>query len=657
MGETGGRDLRPAANNLEHFGPDRIREQLRSILSSQAFRGAQAQQAFISYVVGESVAGRGHLIKEYLIGIEALHRGDAFDPRLDPIVRTQASKLRTRLRKYYETEGATDPLLIEIPRGSYAPVFRPAGQGTSEFDIPSLPGPSVPAATQSSPQPATNPQGLRSLTLLAFLVVLAVAGTGAAAFYALQSEWWEQIRPHEAPSVAVMPFIQVGDRNDRDSLRVGLADEVINALRGVPGLEVVASTPTLPLKGKLLEIPGIGSNLHVQTELLGFMRTFGDKLRIDVQLNTSRGKDHLWSGSYERDAVEVRSVPSEIAGAISSVLGLDVPSSPATILAGRPARVRVPANPSAYQNYLKGLYFWNKLTPEGLRLAVQYLGQAISEDPSFARAYSALANCYVMAPQVATAPPPEVLSKIRATALRALQLDSTLGEAHFSLAIAAEYEFQWALAEAEFRKGLALSPGNSVGHLWYAKYLALLGRKEEVLAHRRIAAELDPVSPYAVQAVGGYFSVMGQYDKAIQHFSSALALDPGFGLAHQGLGVAYLLKGMPDEAIAELQQADRLMSGPRRRALLGYAYALSGRTDEARRILDEFLVQASAESFPALAIAQIYIGFGDKDRAFEWLQKAIDQRDLDVTLLWDSPYESLRSDPRFTALLRRMKLA
>jgi tetratricopeptide (TPR) repeat protein len=177
------------------------------------------------------------------------------------------------------------------------------------------------------------------------------------------------------------------------------------------------------------------------------------------------------------------------------------------------------------------------------------------------------------------------------------------------------------------------------------------------LVHRKIAAELDPVSPYAVQAAAGYLSVVGRYDEGIQQFLSALSLDPNFWLAHQGLGVAYLLKGMPAEAIDELKKADQLMTGPRRRALLGYAYAVLGKTSEARRILNEFLKQASDKDFPALAVAQVYIGLGERDRAFEWLDKAIDQRDLDLTLQWDSPYESLRSDPRFTALLRRMKLA
>jgi tetratricopeptide (TPR) repeat protein len=325
-------------------------------------------------------------------------------------------------------------------------------------------------------------------------------------------------------------------------------------------------------------------------------------------------------------------------------------------IVARPLNRVAPANSDAYQDYLRGVHFLHKLTPAGLKTAISYFEKSIAQDPSFAKAYAALADCYVVAPQVTTAPPPEVLSKIKWAAMKALQLDRKLGEPHFDLAVAAEYEFDWTAAEREFQEGLRLSPGNPLGHLWYAKYLALVGRREEVLLHRRIAAELDPSSPYAVQAVAGYFSVMGRYDDAIRQFESALALDPHFGLARQGLGVAYFLKGECAKAIQELQLANRLMSGPRRMALLGYAHAGCGNRTAAMEILNEFMNQSERGPFPALAIAEIYIGMGDKDRAFQWLEKAIDQRDLDVTLLWDSPYEPLRSDPRFGELLRRMRL-
>jgi serine/threonine-protein kinase len=307
---------------------------------------------------------------------------------------------------------------------------------------------------------------------------------------------------------------------------------------------------------------------------------------------------------------------------------------------------------------LQGLYHWNKLKADELAMAIGYFEKAIAADPSFARAYTALADCYVMAPQVAAAPPGEIVPKIRVAASRALELDSSLGEAHIDLAICAEYDFDWTTAGAEFKKGLDLSPDNAVAHLWYAKYLAVVGRRPEVLVQRKIAAELDPVSPYAVQAVGGYLSVMGRYDEAIAQFRKAITLEPNFGLSHQGLGVAYILRGRdPAEGIAELETACKLMPGARREALLGWAYATIGNTAEARRILNRFLEESNRPYFPALAIGQVYIGLGDKDRAFEWLRKAADQRDLDLTLKWDSFYEPLRSDARYIALLRCLKLS
>jgi TolB-like protein/Tfp pilus assembly protein PilF len=608
--------------------------------------------------VEEAMAGRGHQIKESTIGIEALGRGESFDPRLDPIVRTQAAKLRARLLKYYDIEGHDDSLRIQFHKGSYAPLFRARAPMVSP--VPPLRENLVEAqATTSSEISASKKRVyLRWNSVAAAAAFLALVGLGSAGFYAFWSGRQEQVLSANPPSIAVMPFANLSDRTGDEFLSDGLADELISSLRRVPALRVVARTSAFTFKGKPMDVREIGRQLHVRTVLIGSILKYGDRFRISVQLNSAADNAHLWSGSYDCDSEHMRTITQEIAGAVTAALGVGQAARRAmNRLDEQTFPMRASPNASAYRNYLRGLYFWNKLTLDSLKVAIHSLEDAIAEDPSFARAYAALADCYVMAPYVGAAPSPEVVSKIWAAASRALELDGTLGEAHFDLAIWSEYHFDWATAETEFKKGLVLSPSSVTGHLWYAKYLAIVGRKDEVLIHRRTAAELDPVSPYAVQAVGGYLSVTGRYDEAIEQFLGALALDPNFGLAHQGLGVAYLLKGLPAQAIDELQKADSLMSGPRRRALLGYAYGVAGNTFAAHRILSEFLEQSSNEQFPALAVAQVYLGLGDKDHAFEWLEKAIDQRDLEVTLQWDSPYESLRSDPRFPALLRRMQLA
>ncbi|MBV8902093.1 MAG: hypothetical protein JOZ22_00530, partial [Acidobacteriia bacterium] len=383
---------------IAETSPEQIRVELQKILSSQAFRSAHAQQAFLRYVVDEAMAGRAHQIKECIIGMEAFDRGSSFDPRLDPIVRTQAAKLRARLARYYETEGVEDPLRIEFRKGSYAPLFRKV------------------TATAASPEPES--------AVIASELPRVAAVSPAAIPQKARPRWrWKSVAVLVALALtgSVLRFANLGKGSSDEFLNKGLVDQ---------GAKILSR--------------------------------------------------------------------------------------------------KVSPSASAYRNYLKGVYFRNKFTPDGLNTATQYLEQAVGGDPSFAQAYAALGQCYAMAPQVGTALPPEVVSKIRAAATRALQLDPTLGEAHFDLAMLAEFDFNWAKADAEFRKGLDLSPGNAVGHLWYAKYLALVGRRDEVFLHRRIAAELDPVSPYAVQALGGYLSVTGRYDEAIRQFSSALALEPDF---------------------------------------------------------------------------------------------------------------------------------
>ena len=634
-----------------------IRTELEKVLASRTFRSAQGQRAFLRYVAEEAIAGRGHLIKEYIIGIEAFGRGESFDPRLDPIVRTQAAKLRAKLARYYETEGENDTMRIEFRKGSYVPSFRLAGvpcNRPAESTVAITAASENVTAADSPSHVNTRRWNWRIVAISAALLML--AGSGYVAFQTLRSGWPDTVRGSRGPSVAVMPFVNLSDNQEEEFLSDGLTEELIDSLRHMPGLQVAARTSAFQFKGKPVDIRAVAQTLHVRAVLTGSVRRVGNRLRIAVELANATDNSSLWSGSYDRNSIEAQAVEREITKSVTERLGFRVAGADASVLR-KTFPSRASTNPAAYRDYLKGLYFWNKLTVEGLQKAMRYFQQAIAEDPAFASAYAALADCYVMAPQVATAPPPEVVSKIEAAARRALELDSTLGDAHFDLAICAEYQFDWATAEKEFWKGLKLSPGRAVGHLWYAKYLALTGRKDEVLVERRIAADLDPVSPYAVQAVAGYLSVVGRYDEAIEQFRGALALEPNFGLAHQGLGVTYLLKGMTSEAIEELQMASRLMAGPRRLALLGYAYAVSGRTAEARQILNGFLDQAKHGAFPALAIAEIYIGLGEKDRAFQWLERAVDQKDLDVTLQWDSPFEPLRSDPRFARLLRRMKLA
>jgi TolB-like protein/Tfp pilus assembly protein PilF len=637
-----------------------IRRELEKILGSRTFRSAQSQSRFLRYAVEETIAGRGHMVKEYVIGAEVFGRGASFDPRLDPIVRTEARKLRARLDKYYEGEARDtleDPVRIEFHKGSYVPTFSRV--------VPSAPQPTSPengvvavgvvlretsSATETILPAITMPRrNWRFVAIPIAIFILASAG-----YYLFRSGSAVRLPPPGNLSIAVIPFVNLSDNKEDEFLSDGLAEELIDALQQVPDLQVVGRASSFGFKSKPIDVHQIGRELHVSTVVVGSVRRLGDRMRITAQLDSTANNYHLWSGSYDRDSRDARTIQWEIAESVTNVLGIGLARNEREM--SRTLSNSASPNPGAWQNYLKGLYVWHKLTVDSLQMATSFFQEAIAEDPSFARAYSALADCYVMAPQVATTPALEVIPRIKAAASKALQLDGNLGEAHIDLAVAAEYEYDWRTAQKEFERGLKLSPSDSVGRLWYAKYLALVGRVNEVIVQRRIAAEVDPASPYAVQAIAGYLSVVGRYGEAIDQFQNALRLEPGFGLAHQGLGVAYVLKGMYPEAVAELQTASRLMAGPRRMALLGWGYGVMGKTSDARRILNDFLEQDRRGPFPALAIAQVYIGLGDNDRAFQWLNIAVEQRDLDLLLRYDSPYAPLRADPRFAGLLHRMKL-
>jgi TolB-like protein/Flp pilus assembly protein TadD len=655
-----------AVTKLDESGPEAprslptetIRGELQRILASRTFRAAKGQKKFLAYTVQEVLSGRAHLLKEYVIATEALDREASFDPRLDPIVRTEARKLRARLAKYYQTEGFSDPLRVELPKGSYVPYFHAAV--TPAPELPSqakeTKTPPITSAAEGLSIPTAQPAAVidrrqphRKGVLVSFAVLVLAASS--AAFYLSHSRLPATFFAANEPSIAVLPLVNLSDSN-QEFLSDGLTDELINTLKQVPGLQVVARTSAFRFKAKTFDLREIDQKLHVRAVLVGTVRESENQLKVAVQLNNAETGYHLWSGSYERDSENIGTIPPEIASAVTNVLGVGL------VHAGGQNLIQQQASPNsgAHENYLRGLYFRNRFTVDSLNRAIEYFKQAIAEDPSFAMAYAGLADCYAMARPVAATPPLEVVSKIKATASKAIELDGTLGEPHIDLAVSAEYEFDWATAEREFKKGLQLSPDDVVGHLWYAWYLALVGRKDEVLTQRTIAARLDPVSPSAVESLGDYYSAVGRFDAAVEQFRSALALEPNFGPALADLGETYLAQGRCENAIEELRLANEWMPGPRRLADLGYGYAVCGHTAEARRILRAFLKEPQRRPVPAFAIAQLYIGLGDKDRAFQWLEKAIDERDLGMGLNWDVWFHSLRSDPRFGGLLHRMKL-
>ena len=612
-----------------------IRQEVARILESDTFRGAESLRNFLRYVVEQAISGRGAEIKEYTVGLEVFGRGEAFDPRNDSIVRTEARKLRSRLGKYYESEGKNDPLQIEIPKGGYVPAFRE--NASPERISPILSGSSV-AHTR------------RVAALVA--VILLVLGSVALLF---RYHSIEHSRSVDSPSVAVLRFANLSDDKDDEVFIEGLTGQIVDSLARIRGLRIVARSSSAQYMSGTTDIRKIGKDLRVGTVVEGSVRRSGGRWGVTVELEDTVTGSQFWAANFDRNLNDTLATEQEISGAITHSLGRQLAKQGIVIDSSASGRTKV--NLAAYQDYLEGLYFADKNTPENIKTAIEYFERAIAKDPNFARAYTGLASCYSTLLSVTATPPLDVIPKIRMAASRALKLDSTLSEAHLDLALAFMFDFDWKSAQREFSAALDLEPGSVDGHHAYGNYLAKIGRLEEALAQQQICLDLDPISPSPADWVARSLYYLRRYDEALGQFQNALQLSVRFGASRQGLGKTYFEKAMYSEGLRETILARQLMEGdPMTSGQLGYGYAISGRTAEARRLLAELQEPSNGGTVPPLAVAHIYIGLGDKDNAFKWLQRAVDQHNVSLFLIADPLYDPLRSDSRFAKLLERMRL-
>ncbi len=468
--------------------------------------------------------------------------------------------------------------------------------------------------------------------------------------------YWLAIRGVAIDSIAVLPFVNVNADPDTEYLSDGITESLINSLSQVPRLRMIARSSAFRYKGKEIDPQTVGRELGVRAILLGRVTQRGDNLSISAELVDARNNSRIWGEQYSRKLSDILQVQAEISREISDKLRLKLSGEEQTLVAKR-----YTDNVEAYQLYLKGRFYSNKRNEESLKRGIDYFQQAIDKDPNYALAYSGLADSYIPLGSVLVSalPPREAMVKTKLAAQKALELDDTLAEAHTSLA---EYKFRgdwdWSGAERQFKRALELNPNYAEAHEWYSQYLAAMGRFEESIAVGKRAQQLDPVSPGISRSLGFNYYLVRRYDQAIEEYQRALELDPNFVIAHWLLGLAYANKSMFEQAIAESRKAVELSGhGPGAVGGLGYVYAASGRRDEAQQVLGELKELAKRRYVSPFSVAAIYARLGDKDAAFEWLEKAYQDGAYGILFLKSVPeLDGLRSDPRFQDLMRRVGL-
>ncbi|UCD37960.1 MAG: tetratricopeptide repeat protein [Fidelibacterota bacterium] len=456
-------------------------------------------------------------------------------------------------------------------------------------------------------------------------------------------------------SIAVLPFVDMSREKDQEYFCDGMAEELIDALTKIPDLRVVSRSTSFAFKGKGLDSHEVGEQLHVETLLEGSVRKSGDRLRITAQLIKVADGSQIWSERFDREMEDIFDIQDEISLAIVDQLKIELLGT------GKEGLVRRSTEDvEAYNLYWQGRYHWNKRCEEDLIQSIDYFELAIEADPDFALAYAGLADTYNILGYYSMAAPRETFPKAKEVTAKALELDDTLAEAYATQALTNLYfDWDWEEAEKNFKRALELNPSYATAHHWYAEYLAIMGRIQEAATEAWQAYESDPQSRIINVLLGWTYYYSYDYGKAISHYRKTLKLDPDFIAARLYLGLALAQESLTDQAVEELQKAMKMCgSSELITTLIGHAYAMAGQRERAEEIVSELLKDSPGRYVPAYYIAAIYADLFERDQAMMWLEKAYEARESWMPFLAVDPiWYSLRSDPAFVALLKKMKLA
>lgn len=502
-------------------------------------------------------------------------------------------------------------------------------------------------------QQTTVPGGRRWFALSAAVVILAALLT--LVYVATRSRTGNAGRP-KIRSLAVLPLQNLSGDPSQDFIADGMTEELIGRLSRIHGLRVISRTSSMHFKNTQLALPEIARMLAVDAIVEGSLVREGQQIRVHAQLIRAATDEHIWAGEYQRNYESILEVQGEVARSIVEQVALNLsPEERARLVSGRPV------DPQAYENYLKGRYYFSQRTEDALHKSIASFQQAITSDPGYAPAYSGLAEAYAMLGFRGGLPSKDALLDAKKAALKAIELDNLLAEPHASLAFIAEtYDWDWPGAEREYKQALELNPNNAQAHNWYAGYLTYTGRFKEGIAEAMRARELDPLSLPLNNALAGRLLAGGRYDEALGQAQRTLELDDHFAPAHQTLGWIYLHSGKQKEAIREFQHALEL-SGAEDTDIqldLGFACAVSGQREQARRILVKLEQMHQQGIAPSASVAILYGALGETSEAFAWLEKAYEERDPQLTYLKAGRrFEPLRKDPRFGQFVGRVGLS
>jgi TolB-like protein/Tfp pilus assembly protein PilF len=478
------------------------------------------------------------------------------------------------------------------------------------------------------------------------LLVIAMLIVGRRPFYRQTSESISQ------KSIAVLPFENLSEDKANAYFAEGIQEEILTRLAKIADLKVISRTSTQRYQSKPGNLAEIAKQLGVANILEGSVQKATDQVRVTVQLIQVASDSHLWADTFDRKLTDIFGVESEIAKAIADALKAKLTGAEEQLIAARPT-----SDVTAYELYLKGRVLWGKRGGDNMRQAIAFYEQAIGRDPNYAPAYAALAETYVVLPVYTEASTREAYAKAKAAALKALQLDDKLAEAHNALALVLFLDLDFAGSIAEFQRAIALNPNYATAHHWYGfNPLCTLGRFDEAIEESKRAVELDPLSPVINSDLGSNLMVARRYDEAIAQLRKTLEIDPTFSLAHGALGEALQFKGDLPGAIAEYTKAQELAADPRSRVLLAAAKAQLGDKDAAVRMLAELEEASRHREIPGVQRAVLYTSLGNRTEAIRCLEQSVADHDTqDVAWIKVYPtWDPLRGDPRFEALVQKV---